>query len=323
MRRTLNGTVWLPAAWIALTVALSACDAGGSGASTALQPAEAKTEAPSGSAQPGSDHQSVTHPGMSPAQGIAGGPDRPAAGASQPDASEPKPAAPSAATHSGANAEAGGSALSGSSAAPASSAQASSGSPAASPQAASGAALAETAQPPAPASAGAPPQAAASPPGIASASNAAAPEAAAANPADAPTPQAPQNPPAASAPAARQETQATSISIRIVGDKEKGTILDTVQVELREGDTALDVLKRIAKEKKIQLETRGSGKSSYIEGIANLYEFDKGAKSGWLYRVNGKFPNVSAGAYALSKGDRIDWLYTLNLGKDVGKEADS
>jgi hypothetical protein len=67
------------------------------------------------------------------------------------------------------------------------------------------------------------------------------------------------------------------------------------------------------------MEHRGSAKAPYIEGIDNLYEFDKGGKSGWLYRVNGTFPNKSAGAYILKKGDRIEWVYTLELGKDVGK----
>ncbi|MDF2961043.1 MAG: hypothetical protein K0S39_2778 [Paenibacillus sp.] len=119
------------------------------------------------------------------------------------------------------------------------------------------------------------------------------------------------------APAAEQVKSAVQISI--TGDKEKGTILETTAIDFKEGDSVFDVLQRITKQKKIQMEHRGSAKTSYIEGIDNLYEFDKGGKSGWLYRVNGTFPNKSAGAYILQKGDRIEWVYTLDLGKDVGK----
>ena len=32
---------------------------------------------------------------------------------------------------------------------------------------------------------------------------------------------------------------------------------------------------------------------AYIEGIGNLYEFDCGSVSGWMYRVNGEFPKIS------------------------------
>ncbi len=109
------------------------------------------------------------------------------------------------------------------------------------------------------------------------------------------------------------------MSIEIHGDAKKGTILPVTAVEVKDGDTVIDVLRRVTKQNKIQMETRGSGRSVYVEGIANLYELDRGAKSGWLYRVNGQFPKMSAGAYKLAQGDRIEWLYTVDLGKDVGK----
>ncbi len=36
--------------------------------------------------------------------------------------------------------------------------------------------------------------------------------------------------------------------------------------------------------------------SSYIEGINHLYEFDCGKESGWMYKVNGWFPNYGCSA---------------------------
>ena len=32
--------------------------------------------------------------------------------------------------------------------------------------------------------------------------------------------------------------------------------------------------------------------SYYVEGIGNLYEFDCGSESGWMYKVNGWFPQL-------------------------------
>jgi hypothetical protein len=56
----------------------------------------------------------------------------------------------------------------------------------------------------------------------------------------------------------------------------------------------------------------------YVYSIGGLSERDVGAKSGWVYSVNGVWPQVGCKSYKLKAGDRIAWRYTLNLGKDVG-----
>ncbi|MFC3803401.1 DUF4430 domain-containing protein [Cohnella sp. GCM10012308] len=134
-------------------------------------------------------------------------------------------------------------------------------------------------------------------------------------------PQAGQATPSPS-PTATQAPQKAEITLSIVGDSDTGTILSPAAVELKSGDSVLDVLKRATRSRKMQMEYQGSGAAAYVEGIDNLYEFDKGAKSGWLFRVNGEFPGKSAGAYKLKSGDVVEWLYTLDMGKDVGKGAD-
>lgn len=92
-------------------------------------------------------------------------------------------------------------------------------------------------------------------------------------------------------------------------------ILPACTLTLQEGDTAFSVLSRTLREKKIQMESSGSGESVYVKGIANLYEFDKGPQSGWSYRVNGQMPSKSAGAYVLAPGDRVEWIYILQFGE--------
>ena len=54
------------------------------------------------------------------------------------------------------------------------------------------------------------------------------------------------------------------------------------------------------------------------QGINQLYEFDCGKNSGWMYSVNGEYPNYGASSYNLKDGDKVEWRYTCNLGSDVG-----
>lgn len=122
---------------------------------------------------------------------------------------------------------------------------------------------------------------------------------------------------AESAPALKEEPKKQTVTISIRGSEAVGIILPATEVEWQEGDTAFSVLKKVTREGGIQMEFNGSGTNVYVEGIANLYEFDEGATSGWVYRVNGAVIGKSAGACALSPGDRVEWLYTLNLGKDL------
>lgn len=99
-----------------------------------------------------------------------------------------------------------------------------------------------------------------------------------------------------------------------------GWILSTT-VEITAGETVFDVLKRVCSAYGIQLEYCWSPmyNTYYVEGINNLYEFDCGPESGWMYKVDGWFPNYGCSAYSLSGGESIVWCYTCNgLGADVG-----
>lgn len=58
--------------------------------------------------------------------------------------------------------------------------------------------------------------------------------------------------------------------------------------------------------------------SVYVEGIDNLYEFDSGSGSGWMYAVNGWFPNYGSSVYTLNDKDVIQWRYTCDYGNDIG-----
>ena len=102
-----------------------------------------------------------------------------------------------------------------------------------------------------------------------------------------------------------------------------GWILAATEVEFTEGESVHDVLQRVCKDAGIQMESSFTPayNSAYVEGINNLYEFDCGQLSGWMYNVNGWFPNYGCSKYTVQDGDVINWVYTCNLGKDVGDNS--
>lgn len=99
-----------------------------------------------------------------------------------------------------------------------------------------------------------------------------------------------------------------------------GVILAPITVTFSEGESVFDVLKRVTRERRIHMEFENTAiyNSAYIEGINNLYELDCGDLSGWMYKVNGWFPNYGCSRYQLKQGDVIEWVYTCDLGYDVG-----
>lgn len=99
-----------------------------------------------------------------------------------------------------------------------------------------------------------------------------------------------------------------------------GVILPETTVAFSEGDTVFDVLQQVCRAQKIHLESTWTPayNSAYIEGIGNLYEFDCGELSGWMYSVNGDYPDFGCSGYTLRDGDTVVWRYTCDLGRDVG-----
>lgn len=115
---------------------------------------------------------------------------------------------------------------------------------------------------------------------------------------------------------------------------ENGKILDSVIVKVPKGSTAFDVIKKACaenictdncqycKKNGIHLDfvyTPGYD-NYYIRGIHQIYEKDCGSQSGWMYSVNGSFPNYGCSEYKVKDGDVIRFLYTCSLGDDLGAE---
>ncbi|GLX66343.1 S-layer homology domain-containing protein [Paenibacillus glycanilyticus] len=101
----------------------------------------------------------------------------------------------------------------------------------------------------------------------------------------------------------------------------KGYVLSPTTVEFTPGETAWDVFKRELDKRGILYEYSYSNKynSVYVESIAGDGEFDHGDNSGWMYNVNGVYPNYGASNYKLKQGDVVQWRYTTDLGADLGQ----
>ena len=99
-----------------------------------------------------------------------------------------------------------------------------------------------------------------------------------------------------------------------------GVLLPETAVAFSEGDTVFDVLQRVCRAQGIHMESNWTPayNSAYIEGIGNLYEFDCGNLSGWMYSVNGVWPDYGCSSCTLHDGDTVVWSYTCDLGRDVG-----
>ena len=102
---------------------------------------------------------------------------------------------------------------------------------------------------------------------------------------------------------------------------EDGVIFPVTAITVYEGESVFNALQRTMKQYKIHMAHRHTPiyNSAYIEAINNLYEFDVGELSGWMYCVNDWYPNYGCSRYQLKPGDVIEWRYTCDLGRDLGQ----
>ncbi|MBQ7399260.1 MAG: S-layer homology domain-containing protein [Clostridia bacterium] len=104
-----------------------------------------------------------------------------------------------------------------------------------------------------------------------------------------------------------------------ISDPEGETYLKKVSYSVKKGTTAFELLEKTG----LDIDVSRSVYGMYVSGIEDLAEFDEGEGSGWMYRVNRKFPSISSSMYALSKGDYVEWLYTRDFGEDLGQSKSS
>ena len=87
-----------------------------------------------------------------------------------------------------------------------------------------------------------------------------------------------------------------------------GVMVSGLSLNLTPGQTAFDALKQTG----LALDYSGSPsrKNVYLRGIGGLYERDCGPASGWVFSVNGGYPNVSCSNVTLNDGDTVAFQFT-------------
>ena len=98
--------------------------------------------------------------------------------------------------------------------------------------------------------------------------------------------------------------------------KDGGVIAD-VYVKYQENLSVAELSERICRAENIAFVTSGAGALRYVKGINNLFEFDEGPESGWVYSINGELMGVGSGSYIMQPGDYLVWHFTLELGRDI------
>lgn len=94
-----------------------------------------------------------------------------------------------------------------------------------------------------------------------------------------------------------------------------GIMLDNYKATLKSKSTVYDLLKKACNDKGITYTAKDTMYSVYIVGINNIDEKDCGKNSGWMYSVNGSYPNVSADSKKLKDGDKVVFTYTCSYKK--------
>lgn len=98
-----------------------------------------------------------------------------------------------------------------------------------------------------------------------------------------------------------------TVVLKVIGYEDEN-ILSLEKAEIEKDEIALNFVKRSLDENKIKY----NADKGYISEIAGLGAFDKGEFSGWMTRINGKYPEVGLGDIKLKKDDLVEIVYIQN-----------
>ncbi len=81
-----------------------------------------------------------------------------------------------------------------------------------------------------------------------------------------------------------------------------------VAVVCSEDSTVLSILERAHNTGDLDLKFRGSGETAFVESISGVKNEGAGGQN-WIFRVNGKTGDKSAGVYEVNPGDKVSWQF--------------
>lgn len=92
----------------------------------------------------------------------------------------------------------------------------------------------------------------------------------------------------------------------------------TSKVTVAAGSSVRDAFVTILDQNGIDYVEQNNG---YFPTIGGWSEYDRGANSGWMYRVNGSVPSVALKDYELTGNATIVWYYTDDYTNDYGSDS--
>ena len=93
-----------------------------------------------------------------------------------------------------------------------------------------------------------------------------------------------------------------TVNMQVIG---MGNTMMSGTLTVDKGTSVYTVLTQLASQNGLSV----SGTKIYVKGIGDLFEKQHGSLSGWMYSVNGVYPNKSCGYYYLDNNDSVVWRY--------------
>lgn len=93
-----------------------------------------------------------------------------------------------------------------------------------------------------------------------------------------------------------------TVNMQVIG---MGNTIMSGTLTVDKGASVYTVLTQLASQNGLSV----SGTKIYVKGIGDLFEKQHGSLSGWMYSVNGVYPNKSCGYYYLDNNDSVVWRY--------------
>ena len=84
--------------------------------------------------------------------------------------------------------------------------------------------------------------------------------------------------------------------------------MKSIPVVCSPDSTVLMSLERAQNMKMLKFESRGSGETAFVSAIDGVANEGSDGRN-WIYRVNEKLGDKSAGIYAVGPGDTISWSF--------------
>ena len=108
------------------------------------------------------------------------------------------------------------------------------------------------------------------------------------------------------------------ISVAVSIEPGSGSAWYSGSVRVAKGATAEQAIRSAADSAGLSLDIKDGYLRAVTRSGVTLGQYDEGPNSGWLYKVNGKAPNVGIAGYRLNGGETVTVYYTADYTKESG-----